>query len=485
MTETSNRILVAGVGPVPPEEPEKLFAPGLRVWGIACELARTGHWVRLLTLRAFGEKPMIYAYDLEMREGKVDIPEIRVIENHEKTIEDLVGSEIACFEPAALVATSDIMNAAMAKVATMKTALPLWCDYDGDPMAERQMLGWLHGSDDGLAEEWKTMLPALSRADRLSGTTLHQVGALLGQLACKGRLNRHTATMTLVERIPIWVKPIPPGNEKGPFVRGVVAPQNAFLVAQTGGFNTWLDVPNLVRSLELAMEREARVHFVCTGGAIPGHNEKTYAEFEKLVKASPFRERFHRLGWLSLGRVPHVLNECDAALNVDLPCAEGWLGNRNRILDWMLAGLPVVSTIGSEVAEDLAERGFLFGANQADAKSVADALMKIIGDPTAARAKSAAGAEYLREAHSPERCLKPLIDWCANPMRAPDLVAWESRQNERPVLFTIMNNLGSTLDQMQELTRELAKSEARLKSLEGSRLMRFAMAIRSLLGGRE
>jgi len=485
MAETSNRILVAGVGPVPPEEPEKLFAPGLRVWGIAREIARAGHAVRLVTLRAFGESRKLHVFDLVASGGEVVLPPARVVENPKESLEDLLHVEIAAFSPAALVATTDIMNATLAEMPWRSRPLPLWCDYDGDPMAERQMLGWLHGSDEGLAEEWKTIHWSLARADRLSGTTQHQVGALLGQLACKGRLNRHTATMTLVERIPIWVKPVPPGNEKGPFVRGVVAPQDAFLVVQTGGFNTWLDVPNLVRSLELAMEREARVHFVCTGGAIPGHNEKTYAEFEKLVEASRFRERFHRLGWLPLGRVPHVLNECDAALNVDLPCAEGWLGNRNRILDWMLAGLPVVSTIGSEVAEDLAERGFLFGANQADAESVADALMKIIGDPAAARAKSAAGAEYLREAHSPERCLKPLIDWCANPMRAPDLVAWELRQDEPPVLFTIMNNLGSTLDQTQELTRELAKSEARLKSLEGSRLMRFAMAIRSFLGGRE
>lgn len=485
MPDSLNKILVAGVGPLPPEAPEKLFAPGLRVWGIARELARAGHPVRLVALRAFGETRRLCVYDLVPSSEDVTLPIARILEEPGEALEDLVTSEMISFAPAALVGTSDIMNEALAKAASVSHGLPLWCDYDGDPMAERQMLSWLHGNDDGLGAQWKIMLPALAMADRLSGTTQHQVGALLGQLATKGRMNRHTATTPLVERIPIWVKPVPAGDEKGPFVRGVVAPQDAFLVVQTGGFNTWLDVPNLVKSLELVMEQSPRVHFVCTGGAIPGHNEKTYAEFERLVDASKFRERFHRLGWVPLGRVPQILSECDAALNVDLPCAEGWLGNRNRIMDWILAGLPVVSTIGSEVVEDLATRGFLFGAKQADADSVAKELMRSMADPGASRAKSTAGAEYLRETHSPERCLKPLIEWCANPVRAPDLVAWENKSAHPPILYTILNSLGDALSSVQMLKSDLSRSQARLKALEGSRLVRVAAALRQILHGRK
>src|SRR4051812_32151702 len=54
MTVVLPKILVAGVGPIPPERPDRLFAPGLRIWGIARELARAGHPVRLICAR-FGD----------------------------------------------------------------------------------------------------------------------------------------------------------------------------------------------------------------------------------------------------------------------------------------------------------------------------------------------------------------------------------------------------------------------------------------------
>jgi hypothetical protein len=44
---TERTVIVAGVGPVPPHEPEKLHAPGLRLWGFADHLERRGHRVVL------------------------------------------------------------------------------------------------------------------------------------------------------------------------------------------------------------------------------------------------------------------------------------------------------------------------------------------------------------------------------------------------------------------------------------------------------
>ena len=39
----SRRVIVAGVGPIPPHESDRLYAPGLRLWMFADEIEKRGH----------------------------------------------------------------------------------------------------------------------------------------------------------------------------------------------------------------------------------------------------------------------------------------------------------------------------------------------------------------------------------------------------------------------------------------------------------
>jgi hypothetical protein len=184
-------------------------------------------------------------------------------------------------------------------------------DYFGDPMAERQMLALRHGSDEGLADQWNLVAPALARADRLSGCSADQCAAILGQLGAVGRLGRFTVSDRLIHRLPPWIEPIPIDIDCEPLVRGTQMPQDAYLIIQTGGFNTWLDVHTLFAALELAMAANPRLHFAATGGAIPGHHVGGFQWFAAQVAKSQFKDRYHPLGWVPLGQVPRVISEGD------------------------------------------------------------------------------------------------------------------------------------------------------------------------------
>lgn len=469
-------MLVAGVGPVPPEAGDRLFAPGIRVWGIARELALAGHAVRLATVQ-FSGAPIdrMRVSDLNVANGSVELSNAEEVKAPGGDLAKALEAQISAFRLAALVGCTDLINRELARV---QTELPLWCDYFGDPMAERQMLAQLHQSDAALADQWRTLAPALVRGDRFSGCSRYQAGAIHGELAAVGRLNSHTACETLVSVIPPWIEPIAPSDEAGPFLRGPVVPDDAVIAIHTGGFNTWVDVETLFAALELAMARHPQLHYATTGGIIPGHNEHSFGKFQELARGSAHARRYHFLGWLPLGRVPRVIAEADFGLNVDRVCAEGWLGTRNRPMDWLLAGKPVVSTIGCELVEELADKGYVIGARQGDPADIADAIDRFMSDRHHAVAAAASGRDYLLEHHAPARCLRPLLDWARDPNPASDLRLWRAGQATPPELWRRACAGAIEAAEIEREREESARLRARMNAMEGSRLVRAALWLR-------
>ena len=378
------RLLVVGVGPLPPERPDRLYAPGLRVWGMARELAKAGHPVRLICAR-FGESAPHSAirYDLLWTRGQEpQLPAPQTLTLPPGDWPELIMMEAASFKAKAAVGTSDVMNQSLA---ASGIHIPIWMDYFGDPMAERQMLALRHDSDEGLLDQWNLVAPALARADRISGCSTDQCAAILGQLGVVGRLNRFTVRDRLIRCLAPWIELIPIDIDCDRIVRGVLAPENARLIVQTGGFNTWLDVQTLFAALERAMAAEPLLHFAATGGAIPGHHAGGFEWFAAQVENSQYKDRYHLLGWLPLGRVPRVIGEGDLGLNVDLECPEGILGTRNRLLDWILGGLTVISTPGCELARELEEEGFITLAPHGNPEAIARAILEASARPENAR----------------------------------------------------------------------------------------------------
>jgi len=145
-------LLVAGVGPLPPERPERLFAPGLRIWGIARELAKAGHCVRLVCA-PFGQDGLVRRYDLAPQRDPV------LCEGDNFTLQSgelPTGSRAGGGFPGPGRRRLDRPDEP--RPGPRRARLPIWMDYFGDPMAERQMLALRLGSDDGLARQWALLV---------------------------------------------------------------------------------------------------------------------------------------------------------------------------------------------------------------------------------------------------------------------------------------------------------------------------------------
>jgi len=198
-------------------------------------------------------------------------------EASEAAFESLALRErVLAFDPQAVIGAT-VYAASVAL--RLRLELPFWADVFGDFMAEAQARARVGANDGVVARFWQAFLPVLEHADRFSCVCETQRWALTGQLGLSGRLSSLTAFEPLVSLIPCAAEAQRSPVEAGPLVRGVRLPEEAFLVLWSGSFNTWCDVDTLFAGLELAMRRERRMYFVSTGGAVRGHDEKTYRRF--------------------------------------------------------------------------------------------------------------------------------------------------------------------------------------------------------------
>ncbi|MCX7765939.1 MAG: hypothetical protein N2246_04450, partial [Candidatus Sumerlaeia bacterium] len=228
-------ILVIGMGPTPAETlANKIYAPGLRLWNfiqvlikneietIVAEAVLTQkntelkHQVKTIRDRNISW----YSISFEPRQAVEQIKEIAVQNNCR-----------------AIISTTEVLNSA---VGLSELELPKWMDFNGDPMAERQLQAAVYKSDAGLLSQWELILPALLAGDKFSTCSQPQKFSLIGQLSACGRLNRYTAGYELVEVLPPGPTHLefPPPQEKK-ILRGKLVREDAFILLWTGGYNTW------------------------------------------------------------------------------------------------------------------------------------------------------------------------------------------------------------------------------------------------------
>lgn len=411
MSETPSRILVAGLCPLPFENTSRNYGPGIRTWQLASGLRAAGHPVRVLAMVI----PGVYeAGELRAEEVRHGI-EVRRVDGERFFDGATVPVEIERFAPQALVGATIYGSLALAQSGSQ---LPLWADQFGHVMAEAQAKAALEGSNWPLPRWWRMVRPVMSRADKVSVVSERQRYAAIGELGALGRLNAETCGYDLTAVIPCGIEPRE--EPVRPLLRGDRVPADAFIVLWSGGFNVWSDVDTLFAGVTAAMARDARIHFVSTGGAIDGHDAETYARFRRLVEASELAERFHLEGWVRRDLVASYLAEADLGVLTDLPIYEGLLGSKNRVVEWMAVGLPALYNRQGDLGELLEREGLGLVFTMGDGGELAERILWATEHPRELAAMAERARRTSRRAFSAEATTRELVEWAAAPLRAPD-----------------------------------------------------------------
>jgi len=418
------RVLILGIGPLPLDNPEFLHGTCLRTWQIAKTLHNDGHDLFLICFRVTGSRG---DKDRSARK-ELRLERLRYLSltEEEFVYVPLIRQYYDEFRPDCVVGA----NAYPASVAAqIGPEVPFWADINGYFMGEGQAKAARYQDDRYVKWYWDLLLPALLAGDHFSATSTPQKSVLIGELDVAGRLNRHTFGYDFVSVIPTGREADTTQHstlktQNSPFLRGSVVPADAFICLWLGGYNLWYDMETLFGGLEKAMERNPRVHYVSTGGTIGGHDDYSFDRLRALIERSPHRDRYHFVGWIPLDRVDALCRECDMGLNVDGQCYEARFGARNRITDMMRVGLPVVTTVATEISEVVAAEKCGFGIAVGDANALTETLLFAADHPDDLARRGECGRRYFEQHYTLEESGRPLREWAGgSPVKAPD---WRS-----------------------------------------------------------
>jgi hypothetical protein len=118
---------------------------------------------------------------------------------------------------------------------------------------------------------------------------------------------------------------------------------------------------------------------------------------------------------------PNVLIESDLAVTLHYEdTLETRLAFRSRVLDYIWAGLPIVTTQGDATSELIARHELGIVVKGEDADAVAAALLRLLDLP---REVFQQRCEAVRHALTWEQAARPLVEFCRQPRRAPDKLA--------------------------------------------------------------
>lgn len=414
-------LLVLGVGPLPFEHGERLHAPGIRTWQIATALAAQRHFVTLCIID-FGDfqpdqkSPAIPPPAVRQDAGS-NISLVKLTYHPVQSVQAICTLHVAT-RFAAIVSTTDIMNSI---AADLNLPIPLWLDYNGDPFAEKQLQARLYQHDGSLLPQWQLYLKGLARGDRFSVCSQPQRHALIGQLGFCGRLTGNTSGEELVEVLPNCSRIMSERTPKRTTpLKGKQIPATAFLVLWSGGYNTWCDPETLFRGLEGAMSQNEAIYFATTGGALDGHDNKSFQIFRTLVEQSPLRDRFVFLGWIPTDEVASYYEQADIAVFTDRYSVEGELGTRTRLVDWMQYDLPILCTDLCELTADLASEGLIKTFPIGDATALTKMLVDSAAKPEEIAEMGKRAHQWLDTNLSEDKALSPLVAWAQSPQFARD-----------------------------------------------------------------
>ena len=153
---------------------------------------------------------------------------------------------------------------------------------------------------------------------------------------------------------------------------------------------------------------------------IDGHDEKTYTRFQELIKASPLADRFELKGWVPSEESDDLLLKCDLGINIDAKNYETMFGARNRITTMMACGLPVLTTLGTEISHQLNEQGLGLFFEPGDVDGFAEGLDYAIRNKDELIVIADHAREFALSEFEPKRTIKKFLEWAKAPQHSKD-----------------------------------------------------------------
>ena len=269
----------------------------------------------------------------------------------------------------------------------------------------------------------------LERGDFFLCASERQRHFWLGHLAALGRLSPRLydadpTTQSLLAVVPFGLSPQAPVRT-GPGLRSTLGIGGTdHVVLWAGGVYSWFDPLTLVRAIDRLRRRRGDIRLVFLGMK---HPNPEVAEMDIGARTIRLADSLGLTGkhvyfneqWVPYGERQNWLLDANCGVTTHYEHVETTFAFRTRVLDYLWAGLPIVTTDGDSFADLVrTERlGVVVPAEDPDA--LAAALEKSLYDEEFAAGCVERMAVVAQRYAWPE-ALKPLVEFCRDPRPAAD-----------------------------------------------------------------
>jgi len=252
----------------------------------------------------------------------------------------------------------------------------------------------------------------------------------IGMLAALGRVNPTTyaedpSLRRLVDVVAFGLPDTPPQHRR-PVLKGTYQgiARDATVLFWGGGLYDWLDPLTLVRAMPRVLEQRPDVVVFFAATRHPSPNVVAVSTMcQRTMNLSDemgLTDRhvfFH--DWIPYHERENYLLEADLGLSLHLDHVETRFAFRNRVLDYIWAGLPIVATEGDTASELVRQQQLGAVVGYQDVSGVAQAILDLLAAPNL-KADLASRFADLARAYGWAQTTRPLIEFCCSPRLAAD-----------------------------------------------------------------
>ncbi len=254
----------------------------------------------------------------------------------------------------------------------------------------------------------------------------------LGMLVALNRANPYTydsdeTLRALIDVVPFGLPSSPPEHTKQ-VLKGVYKTigQDDKVILWGGGIWDWFDPCTLIKAMaNIAAHREdVKLFFMGIKHPNPLIPPMQVAgQAIQLSKDLGLYDKFVFFNdWVSYGERQNYLLEADVGGSLHLDHLETRFSFRTRLLDYIWAGLPIVTTTGDAMSELVEQDSLGRVVDYGDVGQVTDVLMELLETPNL-REMYRPSFEAVKGQFTWERAVEPLARFCAHPRLAPDKAA--------------------------------------------------------------
>lgn len=403
----------------------RMAGPAIRAWNMA-DVLSAEHEVRLVTVNPVCAPPDSPFPVLGVR--RRDLPA------------QVAWADVVVLQGHALELAPELKRTDSTKIVV--------CDVY-DPM-HLELLEQSKDSGDGVAEQreldligvTKVLNAQLERGDFFICASERQRHFWLGHLLALGRLtpdiyDTDPTLRSLLDVVPFGLPGKPPQQSRRP-IRGPLVAGSDKVVLWAGGVYSWFDPLTLVAAMgELAGRRpDARLVFLGMK-----HPNPEVPEMDVGARVRALAERLGLTGshvffnetWVPYEQRQDWLLDADCGVTTHFEHAETTFAFRTRVLDYLWAGLPIVTTDGDSFASLVRRENLGVVVPAEDTAALAAALEKVLYDEEfAAGCRDRIAA--VRERFTWDNVLAPLTAFCRDPRPAPDRLPGAGTLVKRPQL---------------------------------------------------